>query len=162
MVMDEKLPTRLLYVSDNGQSVRLCITRDIESDKGNIKYTALTHCWGVSRIPVLTTQENIKQMLCHIHVSSLTKTFQDAIIITRQLGLQYLWIDSLCIIQGDKDDWASESATMANVYAGCTVNIVAAAASEGSVGCLFSRHHAPEYGFKAYVRAEARQKGREL
>jgi hypothetical protein len=101
-------------------------------------------------------------MLCHIPVSSLTKTFQDAIVITRRLGLQYLWIDSLCIFQGDEEDWASESATMANVYAGCTVNIVAAAAPEGSVRCLLSRHHVPEYGFKAYVRAEARQKGREL
>jgi hypothetical protein len=95
MIMDKKLPTRLVHISTNDRDVRLCITRDIEIDKENIKYIALTHCWGVNGLPVVTTRENLKQMVSRIPVSSLTKTFQDAITITRRLGLQYLWIDSL-------------------------------------------------------------------
>jgi hypothetical protein len=47
-----------------------------------------------------------------IPLSSLPKTFLDAIVVTKALGLRYLWIDSLCIIQDDEDDWLAESKTM--------------------------------------------------
>ena len=49
--------------------------------------------------------------------------FQDAIITTWKLGIQYLWIDSLCIIQNSKEDWEAESAKMGSVYrnAYCTI-----------------------------------------
>lgn len=43
---------------------------------------------------------------------SLPATFQDAVDFTRRLGLQYIWIDSICIIQGDEADWARESSLM--------------------------------------------------
>ncbi|PMD35076.1 HET-domain-containing protein, partial [Hyaloscypha variabilis F] len=125
-------------------------------------YASLSHCWGTKEMSVVTTQNNIKDMLRSIPVSSLTKTFRDAITITRRLKLQYLWIDSLCIVQGDSEDWVRESAMMASVYAGCFVNLVASAAPDGSVGCLFDRNHDYEYGFKAFVRSEEEKETREL
>jgi len=160
--MDARLPTRLIYVADEHNDPQLCITRDSGLDNSAVKYAALTHCWGSIEEFVTTTRDNLEQMLHRIPLSMLTKTFKDAITITRRLGLQYLWIDSLCILQGDQDDWIRESATMANVYSGCTVNIVAAGAPNGSIGCLFRRDQSPEYGFKAYVRSEASMKTREL
>jgi Heterokaryon incompatibility protein (HET) len=160
--MDCKLPTRLIYVSDNDQGVRLCITKDINrTNNADLKYASLTHCWGTKEM-FLTTPKNIETMLCNIPVTLLTKTFRDAINITRRLNLQYLWIDSICIIQEDEGDWARESATMAAVYAGCFVNLVASAAPDGTVGCLFDRNRDYEYGFKAFVRSEKEEDQPEL
>ncbi|PQE03115.1 heterokaryon incompatibility protein [Rutstroemia sp. NJR-2017a BVV2] len=59
-------------------------------------------------------------------------TFQNAVQITRALGLRYLWIDSLCIIQDDKDDWQFESAKMANIYLGSCVTIAATASFDST------------------------------
>jgi Heterokaryon incompatibility protein (HET) len=153
-IIDEKLPTRLVYVSENNKGIRLCLTKEISFDQGKVNYTALTHCWGLRPMPILTNRDNFQQMLCGIPFQSLTKTFQDAIIITRRLGYKYVWIDSLCILQGDIDDWVSESGIMGSIFAGCSVNIVAAAARGGFVGCFFDRDPAMDYGFKAYAQAE--------
>lgn len=154
IIIDEKLPTRLVYVSESNKGIRLCLTKEISFDQGKVNYTALTHCWGLTPMPILTNRDNFQQMLCGIPFQSLTKTFQDAIIITRRLGYKYVWIDSLCILQGDIDDWVRESGIMGSIFAGCSVNIVAAAARDGSVGCFFDRDPAMDYGFKAYAPAE--------
>jgi hypothetical protein len=69
----------------------------------------------------------------------MTKTFQDAVVITRALGIQYLWIDSLCILQGDKDDWEIECSKMAEVYSNSYLTVAAAGANDGSVGCFVAR-----------------------
>jgi hypothetical protein len=64
----------------------------------------------------------------------LPNTFADAVQLTRGLGLKYLWIDSLCIIQDDPDDWARESARMADVYHHAALTISADGASDSSKG----------------------------
>jgi hypothetical protein len=63
----------------------------------------LSRCWGTSSNVqrTITTSENLEARMAGIDVSTLPKTFQDAVKITRDLGLRYLWIDSLCIIQND-------------------------------------------------------------
>ena len=58
---------------------------------------------------------------------------------TRELGLKYLWIDSLCIIQDSPSDWESEAATMDDVYSDSFLTIIAASAPDGSTGCFFDR-----------------------
>jgi Heterokaryon incompatibility protein (HET) len=93
-------------------------------------------------------------MLCGIDFNALAKTFQHAVVATRQLGIRYLWIDSLCILQGDTDDWANEASYMGNIYAGCLVNFVAAAAPDDSVGCFFDRGLQEDLGFKVYAKGE--------
>jgi len=69
----------------------------------------------------------------------LPKTFQDAIKITKDLGFRYIWIDSLCIIQDDADDWRRESVLMGNVYGGSSLNVAASGAPDGNWGCFFDR-----------------------
>ena len=64
----------------------------------------------------------------------IPKTFQDAIRFNRHLGIRYLWIDSLCIIQQDSDDWARESAKMCDVYENAYVTIAASSASNSTQG----------------------------
>ena len=66
----------------------------------------------------------------------LPNTFKHAIEIAQRLGLDYLWIDSLCIIQDDEDDWQKESALMSSVYGGSTITIAASSARDSSQGCF--------------------------
>lgn len=132
------LPTRLVYVGvDNGKT-RLCYGKNLDTD-ANLQYLTLSHCWGKSPMPVVTTSANIDDMMTVIPFHKLTRTFQHAIIATRRLGYEYIWIDSLCIIQGDAVDWAHEATLMTSVYTGGALNIVASAADDGNIGIFFER-----------------------
>ena len=73
----------------------------------------------------------------------LTRTFRDAVIITRNLGFSYLWIDSLCIIQNDAKDWETESARMADIYGNSAVTIAASSSENSRAGCFFYRDTNP-------------------
>lgn len=109
-----------------------------ESEGESGRYTALSHCWGKMQI-IRTTKATIGQMKQGIPWASLSKTFQDAITLTRQLGVQYIWIDSLCIVQDDRYDWETESASMAAVYQNAYLTIAASLAADGSGGCFSAR-----------------------
>ena len=139
------LPTRVLEVSF--ESIRLLETHDMCGD-----YAILSHCWGPR--PIITTKLQDIAIRCrNIDFSTLSKTFQDAVLVTRSLGLKYLWIDSLCIVQDSKKDWEIESSKMGTYYSYAQICIAATAASEGSIGCFFDRHPAkaqlvPLYGLE--------------
>ncbi len=130
-----RLPTRVIDVSVRKVPDGVFL---YESEGGNSRYTALSHCWGKIQI-ITTTKATIEQMKQGIPWASLSRTFQDAITITRQLGVQYIWIDSLCIVQDDKHDWEVESATMAAVYENSYLTIAASLAADGSGGCFSIR-----------------------
>jgi hypothetical protein len=112
-----RLPTRLLELHEGG--VRLCITVNATSCQ---EYVTLSHCWGTLQILKLKTS-NIDTLMERVSFESLCKTFQDAVKVTRALGYSYLWIDSLCIVQDDEDDWRKESALMKEVYCNAVVNL---------------------------------------
>ncbi|KAK3068678.1 hypothetical protein LTR53_013565 [Teratosphaeriaceae sp. CCFEE 6253] len=121
------LPTRVLQVSSSsrGLAVRLLDTRGRTG-----KYTALSHCWG-QQTPFITTTVNIAARKVDIPISALPTTFRDAVELTHRLDLQYLWIDSLCIVQDDRVDWQREAPRMAEVYSGAWV-MFSASHSDGS------------------------------
>jgi hypothetical protein len=139
------LPTRLLYVGDLGDRKynldRVRLIRASEVD-GQQQYVALSHCWG--QLPkeeqkmFCTTQGNIGRRLQGFSVSELPKTFQDAVTITRELGVLYLWIDSLCIIQYEDslEDWNRESGRMESVFSQAYCTIAATAAADSNAGFL--------------------------
>lgn len=133
---DQQPPTRLLELQEDG-GVHLRLTSELPDSKG-MKYVTLSHCWGKLSFTRLG-KDTFSSFEQQVPSSALTKTFQDAISITRYLGLQYIWIDSLCIVQDDPDDWAKESSLMSNVYGGSYLNIAASGATDGSVGCFFDR-----------------------
>lgn len=87
---------------------------------------------------------------------SLTKTFLDAIEITRAVGMKYLWIDSWCIVQDDHNDWETEAAKMSSVYSGSSLNIAASSAKDGTQGC-FPRPGDHSDGFEAEVCVNGRK-----
>jgi hypothetical protein len=82
---------------------------------------ALSHCWGSAQTFV-TTKSTLAARKSGINFGDLPKTFQDAIVVTRMLGVQYLCIDSLCILQGDVEDWEREGSRMADIYQNSYLN----------------------------------------
>jgi hypothetical protein len=98
----------------------------------------LSHCWGNLEFTKLL-KENKKDMQKSVPVQELSKTFRDAMSVTQHLGFRYIWIDSLCIVQDDEDDWRQESALMGAVYSFSTLTIAAAGAQDGSEGLFFKR-----------------------
>jgi len=84
-------------------------------------------------------EDNINEMMKNIPFNTLSKTFQEAIQAARCLGLRYIWIDSLCIIQDSEDDWKKESTTMCDIYSGSMINIAATASKNGAEGCFRDR-----------------------
>lgn len=69
----------------------------------------------------------------------LPPTYQDAITVTRRLGVQFIWIDSLCIVQDSVEDWRAESVMMVEIYKNCFLNISALSAANGAEGFLVPR-----------------------
>lgn len=85
------------------------------------------------------TQRNIASWTREIPCSDIMHTFRDAIDVTRALGFQYLWIDSLCIIQDSESDWLHESSLMSDVYKFSDCNITAAHATSDAIGLFVDR-----------------------
>jgi hypothetical protein len=126
-------PKRLLDVGRATAPIHL-----IDTQGKAFEYTALSHCWGTG--PTLTsTKSNWRKLASNIPFDALPPLFQDAVIITRQLGLRYLWIDSLCIIQDSVRDWETESAKMGGIYENSYITISASNSGDGSTRCLADR-----------------------
>lgn len=148
-------PTRLIDVGpvDGLTLPRLRIMNDYilsypfsswhrESEFPPWPYLTLSYCWGKQHVSVGTTKENFPGRTRSIPTESLPKTIQDAITITRRMGVRFLWVDVLCIIQPtelDNSDWVQESARMGDYFKGSLFTIAAATASDSAEGCLFSR-----------------------
>lgn len=138
----DNMPTRLLEISGplSTPQVRLREKQDGYSDK-DTRYVALSHCWGPkSSRRLKTTDKSFARRKLHIPWAKIPRTFQDAILFTYRLGVRYLWIDSLCIIQDQKSlqDWREESGKMADVYSRAYFTIVAANAPHSNAG-LFQK-----------------------
>jgi hypothetical protein len=133
------LPRRLLDVGDSRQqSIRLVRSKDIE-ESAEASYVALSYCWGATNDAARTTIENLADRLEAIQFISLPRTIQDAITLTRGLNIRYLWVDALCIIQGDtgnNSDWRKELPNMGLIYDNSLLTIAASSASSSDAGFL--------------------------
>lgn len=130
-------PSRLVYVgTQEGDSLRLCEGTTITA---GVRYTTLSHRWGDTLQRKTLTQHNITAWKRAIPDDELTQTFRDAVKVTQSLGVQYIWIDSLCIIQDSKADWLHEAYTMSNVYKYSYCTIAATAATDDNSGCFRDR-----------------------
>lgn len=129
--------------------------RLLETESGQRgEYVALSYCWGKA-LPCKTTTSSYGEHAQSVDMGILPNTIRDSIIVTRLLGVCYIWIDCLCkwypgylrhavdfnagIIQDDKDDWERESARMANIYSQSYLSIAATRASNCDEGILSPR-----------------------
>ena len=134
------IPMRLLDVGvgegESGEMVRLVMTDGWGGSSALPRYACLSHCWGAKKPNNMTKRETLMDNMRGIPFEELPRTFQDAVSVTRALGIDYLWIDSLCIVQDDEGDWAAHVEVMANVYQNAYITL-AAGASEDSEGGFF-------------------------
>lgn len=137
------LPTRLVRIwrpdNDSPDSIyaKLCETKNLPL---NTAYVTLSHLWGDNQIFKLQ-QSNIEDLRQSIRLHQLPRVFQDAIYVSIELGISYIWIDSLCIIQDSTEDWVHESRRMGDVYQYAACNISASSIQDGSLG-LFAKRKA--------------------
>jgi hypothetical protein len=128
------VPARLIEVSLDGGSPRLHIT--IPGEK--LPYVALSYCWGALQPAQLTTSR-LGPYRDSIDLASLPRTVRDAITTTKALGFQYLWVDSLCILQDNAADMAAEISRMRFVYEDASLTISASSAANCEKGFLAVR-----------------------
>lgn len=115
-------PTRLLFLGDKMQN----IIRLVENEASCPIYAALSHRWSEETQQVRLEHRNMPERRKDgISLREFPPMMQDAISVLRQLGILYVWIDCMCIIQDDKDDWEAEAATMASVYANAELTLAA-------------------------------------
>lgn len=124
------LPRRILDLGQDDEKVFL-----IEPLTISARYVCQSYCWGVSRT-VITTKDTLGLHKAGIRIDDLPRTFRDTITFTKNLGLRYLWIDSLCIIQDSIVDWREEAAKMGSYYGNAYLTI-AATMSISADGGLF-------------------------
>jgi hypothetical protein len=130
-----RLPTRLLHCQPSTEpggdpTAKLVNTTGFDV---STRYIALSHRWGAVQ-PLMLLKSLRDAFFKNIPFNTIPPTFQDAIKLANALEVEYIWIDSLCIIQDSKDDWQTEAAHMASVYSLAYVTISATAAQDSAAG----------------------------
>lgn len=130
------LPTRLIHLGAKvSDPITLCETQPTD----NLEYVALSHSWGKG--PHFGTYlSNIEALRKKIDFQELPAMFQDAIVTTRELGFQYLWVDSICIIQGEGGNFESESKRMGDIFSSAFC-VIAASSADGQHDSFLGRQN---------------------
>ena len=136
-ISNRPLPKRVVDTDPDGcldDEISLVVTT---GQSGS--YVALSYCWG-GQTHFQLTRASLSKLQNGMHLSLFPKTFQDAVKVLRSVGIRYLWIDSLCIIQDDSSDWESEAASMRSIYAGSIFTISATFAKNPTEGLFKERY----------------------
>ena len=131
------MPRRVLDVGNEGSTTIRLVEARANAQHGH--YATLSHCWGQGKVTKLTLA-TIDTFLLGVKVSELPMLYQDVITACRQLEIQYLWIDSLCIIQDHEVDWTHEISLMGEMYSNAVCNIEAAYALDDSSRLFMPRN----------------------
>jgi len=105
------LPARVVKVAPESEIPKLYIPGRGET----ADYVTLSYCWG-NGLTTTTTTSNLHERTQGIPWEQIPATLRDAILFAHHLGVSYLWIDALCILQDDPSDWMTESSKMADIY----------------------------------------------
>lgn len=147
------IPTRLINVGSKDREAHL-VRPPFSSDSGltfsgpwGSSYAALSYCWGLDQNPTHALRERNEQEFM-TRLPKLPKTIEEAIVICRKMGVQYLWIDALCIMQkttGRSDEWASEVDRVGHYYSNSLFTIAAGWSASCEEGCLPVRKERLDY-----------------
>ena len=129
------MPTRVVDVGPGDGSVN---PRLYQSGGSCGQWATLSHCWGLSTT-IRLTSATLDEKLEGMPMERLSRNFRDAIVVSRILGIRYIWIDSLCIIQDSAEDWLRESAKMGDIYKYSLITIAATNAEDSAAGFLRER-----------------------
>lgn len=134
------LPTRMLEIKDVSNPTTCTLVLREEVPLGS-RYNALSYCWGTAKKQgrMCLSQSTFNTIRTGLPLGSLPKTYVDAIRVTARLGIQYIWIDALCIIQDSPYDWRFEASTMQAVYRNSYLTISAVAGAHDDCGLFYPR-----------------------
>ena len=132
------VPTRLIRITRHSQGLRLSLHLTTPDEKP-LQYATLSHCWGQIGHGKLELN-NYSVYLLDIPLRALPLNFRHAVQIAADLSFEFIWIDSLCIIQGCKEDWDREAPMMRDVYINSACNLAATDASDSTQGLIFVRN----------------------
>lgn len=142
-------PKRILDLAGLSQGrLRLRDTADLDIAG---RYATVAHCWGNAKTLKLLSG-NIAALQDQILAGDLPTSYKEALLVARKFDIQYLWIDSLCIIQDSPEDWLREASMMGQVYRHSLLNIALAGAADSSEPSFGARN--PDTIRPAYVEAE--------
>ena len=139
-------PSRIVTVAKDMVTV---VDFDPKTIPGN--FAALSYCWGSpleleQNPPLKLTALTSKSLRSGVRLSKLPLTLQHAVQVCAALGIRYIWIDSLCILQRSRKvdpdalrDWEVEATKMETVYARARVTIIAASSTSCHSGFLKDR-----------------------
>lgn len=125
------LPTRVVYIGTSDSEIRLHESRGQCAEYATLSYR---WCADPNIVTLQTKTGTLAKHLRNIRRGELPKTMQDAIDVARRLGIRYLWIDALCIIQDSQIDKSTELPKMGHYYTNAFFTISASAAPD----CRFS------------------------
>ncbi|KAI0383641.1 HET-domain-containing protein [Hypomontagnella monticulosa] len=144
---EQYYPTRLLDVgSCTDATLRLVVSKANPELVEGERYAALSYCWGPleeAEKQLKTTSKTIKEHISQVDFARLPQTVADAVHICRNLNIRYLWVDALCIIQGDDGDFAEESFKMSEIYANSFLTLCILQGNSCTSGFL-KRVHTPK------------------
>lgn len=138
------MPARIIGIVEYGTKYRLRLRHT--DDLSPVPFVALSYCWGGDQ-PVKCLERLIPRFSIAITYDDLPATIQDAIIVCCGVGIKYLWVDALCIIQDDSSDQAVEIAKMPYIYGNATFTIAVARSRSVFEGFLHPRFLAPLTSF---------------
>ncbi|KAJ4311803.1 hypothetical protein N0V84_010257 [Fusarium piperis] len=130
------LPDRIIWIeANNFTRIQLVEPTDIRA-----KYIALSYCWGPTGPDTyLTNASTLEARKTGIQFQDLPPLFQDVVNCSRSLGIEYVWIDRLCIVQGQDEDFKRQAAKMHRIYGNATLTIAAASAASENDRILVQR-----------------------
>jgi hypothetical protein len=136
------LPTRIIHVGAPDAALR---PRLIETNGKLGHYVTLSHCLRnvVDGHSLETNEANLKNHLAGIPWDDIPIIFQDAMTITHRLGLEFIWIDSLCVLQDSPQDQLRESARKGTIFENALLTIAASHATDLSQSLFSKRHEGP-------------------
>lgn len=129
------LPTRVIAIAMESGSISARLYTSRENERA--EYVALSYCWG-GKQRYATTSSTLESMHQDLPLTKLPQTILDAILVTAKLGIRFLWVDALCIIQDNAADRIAEVNFMSFIYKNATLTIAASNASSVSEGFLMT------------------------
>ncbi|KAK3952979.1 heterokaryon incompatibility protein-domain-containing protein [Pseudoneurospora amorphoporcata] len=130
-------------------------------DVDDVDYMTLSYRWTTHVHKTRLTQKNHTLYYNGIPTNTWPQVYHDAVTVARHLGIQYLWIDALCIIQDDTKDWNEQAALMNFIYERGVLNIAAAMGEKADglrayrdslvvFDCVLSDPSGESWGFLGY------------
>jgi hypothetical protein len=134
------IPKRLISITDHSNraqiSLKLIETRGLSpSEQSHLHYVTLSHRWGSSR-HFVTQKATLNDRYSGFEIGDLPATYRDAVLVARKFNFKYLWIDAICIVQDDEEDWEQEAVRMGGIYNSAALTIAAHCSTNDAHGFL--------------------------